>query len=249
MMSVALFAATCMAQAQASRTDIPVSTPESQGFSSVDLAAALEVAHARGINIHSVTVLRNDRIVLDAYFYPYTRDMRHDVASVTKSITALLTTLAISDGYLKSTAQPIVETLPPVSVKAERINRIRIGDLLSMQSGLACGFRKGEAELVEMRKTRNWVESTLNLPIAADPGTRFGYCSPNFHLLSAAITNQTGSKHTRLRETSIVPLSHSHGHAGHPIVLVRLGRATNATWRDLGEDRAATNDASAAHSS
>jgi CubicO group peptidase (beta-lactamase class C family) len=193
MMSVALFAATCVVQPQASRTDIPVSTPESQGFSSVDLAAALEVAHARGINIHSVTVLRNDRIVLDAYFYPYTRDMRHDVASVTKSITALLTTLAITDGYLKSTAQPIVETLPPVSVKDERINRIRIGDLLSMQSGLACGFRKGETELVEMRNTRNWVESTLNLPIAADPGTRFGYCSPNFHLLSAAITTRTGS--------------------------------------------------------
>ena len=97
----------------------------------------------------------------------YTRDMRHDVASVTKSITVLLTTLAITDGYLKSSAQPIVETLPPVSIKDERINRIRIGDLLSMQSGLACGFRKGEAELVEMRNTRNWVESTLNLPIAA----------------------------------------------------------------------------------
>jgi CubicO group peptidase (beta-lactamase class C family) len=192
MVSVALCATICAAQPQTRRTDIPVSSPESQGFSSVDLAAALEVAHARGINVHSVTVLRNDRVVLDAYVYPYTREMRHDVASVTKSITALLTALAITDGHFKSTAQPIVETLPPVSVKDERVNRIRIGDLLSMQSGLECGFRKGEPELVEMRKTGNWVESALNLPIVAEPGSRFGYCSPNFHLLSAAIANRTG---------------------------------------------------------
>jgi CubicO group peptidase (beta-lactamase class C family) len=29
----------------------------------------------------------------------------------------------------------------------------------------------------------------LQLPIVTQPGTRFGYCSPNFHLLSAAIAS------------------------------------------------------------
>lgn len=193
MIVVVLTATACVSQLRASRTDIPASRPESQGFSSADLAAALEVAHARGINIHSVTVLRNDRIVLDAYFYPYTPDMRHDVASVTKSITALLTLLAISDGHFKSTAQPILELLPRGSAQDERLGRLRLADLLSMRSGLDCGFQQREAELVEMRNSSNWVESTLNLPIIAEPGTRFGYCSPNFHLLSAAITSRTGS--------------------------------------------------------
>ena len=189
---VVLSATACAVLPRAARTEIPTSAPEAQGFSSADLAGALEVAHTHGINIHSLTVVRNDRTVLDAYFYPYTRDMRHDVASVTKSVTSLLTALAITDGYLEGTAQPIVETLAPVPAIDERIQRIRIGDLMSMQSGLECGFRRGEQELVEMRKSRNWVEATLHLPASAEPGTRFGYCSPNFHLLSAAITNRTG---------------------------------------------------------
>jgi CubicO group peptidase (beta-lactamase class C family) len=190
--TVVLIASACAVHPRVTRTEIPTSAPESQGFSSADLAATLEFAHARGINIHSLTVLRNDRTVLDAYFYPYTREMRHDVASVTKSMTSLLTALAITDGYLEGTSQRIVDILAPVPTTGERVQDIRIGDLLSMRSGFECGLRRGEPELVDMRKSANWVESTLRLPLSAEPGTRFGYCSPNFHLLSAAITTRTG---------------------------------------------------------
>jgi hypothetical protein len=42
-----------------------------------------------------------------------------------------------------------------------------------------------------MRKAPDWVAYALRLPITAEPGTRFGYCSPNFHLLSAAIATTT----------------------------------------------------------
>jgi hypothetical protein len=58
------------------------SSPEAQGMSSRDLADALEFARMNDINIHSLTVVRNGVMVLDAYFYPYTPEMRHDVASV-----------------------------------------------------------------------------------------------------------------------------------------------------------------------
>ena len=42
-----------------------------------------------------------------------------------------------------------------------------------------------------MRSAPDWVAHVLRLPIVAEPGTRFGYCSPNFHLLSAAIASTT----------------------------------------------------------
>src|SRR5687768_7391762 len=88
------------------------STPEAQGMNSGELADALQFARRNEVNIHSLTVVRNGVIVLDAYFYPYTRAMRHDVASITKSVTSLLVGLAISDGYLKGADQSIVSVLP-----------------------------------------------------------------------------------------------------------------------------------------
>jgi hypothetical protein len=42
-----------------------------------------------------------------------------------------------------------------------------------------------------MRGAPYWVAYALRLPTVSEPGTRFGYCSPNFHVLSAAITSAT----------------------------------------------------------
>lgn len=174
-------------------TSWTTSSPEAQGMSSSDLADALEFARNNNINIHSLTIVRNGVMVLDAYFHPYTRDMRHDVASVTKSIISLLAGAATADGYLDGTAQPVAAILPSASTPTldQRVEQIRIGDLLAMQSGFDCGFRRGEPELTDMRRTQDWIAFTMRLPMAAVPGTRYGYCSPNFHLLSAAITTTT----------------------------------------------------------
>jgi CubicO group peptidase (beta-lactamase class C family) len=170
------------------------SSPEAQGLSSSELARALDFARENDINIHSLTVIRNSVVVLDAYFYPFTAEMRHDVASVTKSIVSLLVGIAVSEGVLEGTAQPALSALPPVLVQNvdRRVERISIGDLLAMQAGFDCGFRSGEPELRAMRESQDWLGFAIGLPMAADPGTRFGYCSPNYHLLSGMIAHAAG---------------------------------------------------------
>src|SRR5690349_15010921 len=62
------------------------STPEGQGFDSDKVAQGLQAMRENGINIHSLTVIRNDQMILDAYFYPYDGSTYHEVASVTKSV-------------------------------------------------------------------------------------------------------------------------------------------------------------------
>lgn len=168
-----------------------VSSPEAQGMSSGDLADGLQFALANGLNVHSVTVVRNGVIVLDAYFYPFLPETRHDVASVTKSVVSLLVGLATAQGYLLGPEQPLVATLPPESARdvGGGAAALRLGDLLTMRSGFDCGFKRGEPELRDMRSAKDWTAYALRLPIVAEPGTRFGYCSPNFHLLSAAISS------------------------------------------------------------
>ena len=175
--------------------DWSVSSPEAQGLSSADLADGLQFALANNINVHSVTVVRHGVIVLDAYFHPFVPDTRHDVASVTKSVVSLLVGQAIARGDLQGPDQRIVTALTPQQAASAgaAAERIRLSDLLTMRSGLDCGFSNGERELSDMRATTDWVAYALQLPTVAAPGDRFGYCSPNFHLLSAAISASTGT--------------------------------------------------------
>ena len=63
---------------------------EEQGLESGKLADALETTRQRQLNIHGPLLVRNDGLVVDASFYPYTRSEPHDMASVTKSVTTLI---------------------------------------------------------------------------------------------------------------------------------------------------------------
>src|SRR6266498_2126928 len=86
-------------------------SPESQGLDSAVLAEALDYVRLQKIPAHSFLIMRNGRIVLDAYFYPYLGREVHDVASVTKSVTSILVGIAIEKGYLKGVDQKVASTL------------------------------------------------------------------------------------------------------------------------------------------
>jgi CubicO group peptidase (beta-lactamase class C family) len=168
------------------------STPESQGLSSTILADALSDARERGIPVHSVLVVRHGVVVLDASFYPFTPGSRHDIASITKSVTSILVGLAVTSDKLTFTKRMVdaIPSVPPVS--DARRNRITVENLLGMQSGFDCGFGRNERELVAMKGSANWIAYALQMPMRTEPGTEFGYCSPNYHLLSAIVQNASG---------------------------------------------------------
>jgi CubicO group peptidase (beta-lactamase class C family) len=165
------------------------STPEAQGLDSKALTAMVDNIMQKHLNVHSVTVIRHGYVVLDVYFYPYRPGALHDVASVTKSITAAITGIAVGQGLVK-TNQSLLSFFPderPADAD-ERKQKITIADMLAMRSGLDCGFLPGEQELEQMRRTNEWVKFALALPMKYAPGEKFGYCSPGYHLLSAVVT-------------------------------------------------------------
>jgi len=47
-----------------------------------------------------VQVARSSVLILDAYFYPYLGEQKHDIASVTKSVTSTLIGIAVDRGLL-----------------------------------------------------------------------------------------------------------------------------------------------------
>jgi CubicO group peptidase (beta-lactamase class C family) len=168
------------------------STPEAQGIDSAVLADALDAIHARHIPVNSLLIERHGNIVLDAYFYPYAGDRPHQVFSVTKSVTASLVGIAVSDGKLASLDTPLDALLPDqMPVEADK-SHITLAHLLSMTSGLDCSNSQGLSFLQQMERSPHWVSYALERPEVAEPGTRFGYCAGNMHVVSAVLTRVTG---------------------------------------------------------
>jgi len=169
------------------------STPERQGLDSTVLAEALAYVRTKNIPLHSFLIVRNGVMVLDAYFYPYTGREVHDVASVTKSFTSAAIGIAIKQGYIKSVDQNVLSLLSPVSADTDpRRQSLSIRHLLTMTSGLDCDTEGGEKALAAMRHSTDWAAFALALPMRAQPGSHYAYCSCNNHLLSSILTVATG---------------------------------------------------------
>lgn len=171
------------------------STPEAQGLDSHVLAEGISAAHAKGLPIHSIVIVRHGRLVLNASFFPYQDNTLHDLASGTKSVAATLVGIAIVKGELTG----LDERVLPLFAERQIMNRdtrkesITVGSLLSMTSGLSCESMHGEVTLDDMRRTADWTQFVLDLPSVANPGVLSAYCSPGMHLLSSIISKVSGS--------------------------------------------------------
>ena len=170
------------------------STPEQQGVDSAKLADALTAIRQHDIRIHSLLLVRNGYVILDAYFFPFDKANLHDLASVTKSITSTLVGIAIDQRKVRSVNEPVVDVFPrrPIANREDRKARLTLENLLTMTSGLACYAEENELTLHQMMKSRDWLQFMLDLPMGAEPGQRFVYCSGGMHLLSGIISETTG---------------------------------------------------------
>jgi CubicO group peptidase (beta-lactamase class C family) len=166
-----------------------LSTPESVGLDSDSLAGVLEAVARRNIPLDSLYIERNGQPVLDVYVYPFAPDLRHDVASVSKSVTALTIGAVFADQPDFGMNQVVLGD-----------RGITLGDLLSMRSGLACGDRAGEPELFSMMRTGDWGGFVAGLPARGAPGDRFAYCSPAYLLASRFVSERTGVSLARQAE-------------------------------------------------
>ncbi len=159
------------------------------------LAQVFDYIRQNQTAIHSLLIVRNGYVVLDSYFYPFQEGLVHDGASMTKSITSTLIGIALGERKLKSLHQPVLSLFPRRNIihREERKGRMAVEDLLTMTSGLDCHADHAEITLREMTQSKDWVQFMLDLPMQAEPGGKFEYCSGGMHLLSGIISETTGS--------------------------------------------------------
>lgn len=170
----------------------PTATPESVGIDSQRLVDALTVLRERGVPVHGLAVVRHGKLALDVSFYPFSAGGLHDIASCTKSVTALGIGAAIDRGLLAGPEAKLVEVFAGKKLAKldDKKQAIRIADLLTMRSGLFC--LQDALSQMQMFQSPNWMQFCLDLPANRPPGAHFQYFSLNSHLLSGCVQQVSG---------------------------------------------------------
>ena len=190
-------------------------SPASQEVDGKRLDAMLAEIRRAKLPIDSITVVRHGRVVLDSSFgpfasgklgEPYASGRLHELQSATKSVTSMLLGIALwekaaTDITVKTPVLRLADSLPSYQVPKHTDARKRamtIGDLLTMQSGLAWreagyAYTPGSGnDLMTMFTTKSWTDYVIDRPMATQPGTRFVYNTGASHLVSGVISILTG---------------------------------------------------------
>ena len=168
--------------------------PEAQGMNSLTLSNGIKELQQAGTNIHSLLIIRNNHVVLDAAFYPYRQQYAHDIASVTKSVMSLLIGIAIDKGFIRSEQDTVMNYFPGHTIKNSALKILTIKNLVNMASGFQCSSANREKELEQMQDQADWAGFMLDLPFSSKPGEKFSYCSGNFYLLAEILQRATKMK-------------------------------------------------------
>jgi CubicO group peptidase (beta-lactamase class C family) len=168
-------------------------SPEEQGMDSEKLAQMVEHIQQEKLDLHSLLIVRNGHLVSEIYAYPYSAGQAHGVMSVTKSVIDALIGIAIQKGYIKDVHQPVLSLLPDYEVANldGQKKAITLEDFLTMTSGLDCHENPAPGEPF-MQASQDWVQFMLDQPMAAQPGTKFNYCTGAIEVLSAILQKATG---------------------------------------------------------
>lgn len=184
-----------------------VATPESQGIDSRKLTAALTVLRDRGIPWHGVAIVRHGRMVFEVSNYPFPTDGLHDIASCTKTVTALGVGVAIDRGRIAGPDAKLAELFAGRSLNKldDKKRAVRLEDLLTMRSGLFC--LQDALSQMQMFQSPDYMQFCLDLPASRQPGEHFQYFSLNSHLLSGAVQQALGQPLAEaVREAIFVPI-------------------------------------------
>ena len=190
LMLLLCFTLGCTANGQPAKveTGFPISTPEKQDVRSEKINELLKHIGEEGYNFHSLSIVRNGHLITDIQFHPFsTGSYKHDVQSVTKTVTGIMTGIAIKEGKIKSLEQSALDFFPDLEIEdRERKSDIKIKDLLHMASGL---------EFIINGETipESWVKYIWNSQLQHEPGSKFDYNLSSTHLLAALIESATGT--------------------------------------------------------
>lgn len=161
------------------------SSPEEQGLSSKNILKFLKFAEERSLDLHSLIILRNNRLLCEAYFAPFSAETLHRMFSVTKSFVSAAVGCLYGEGRI-DLDQPIINYFPEYEKICDPITKTAtIRNLLKMQS-------PHDKTTFKQIKSDSWTETFFAAKAAKIPGTVFSYDTSATHTLTALVEKITG---------------------------------------------------------
>jgi CubicO group peptidase (beta-lactamase class C family) len=136
-------------------------------------------------------IVKNDTILYEKYFNNYNADSTISSFSVAKSFVSALVGIAINEGLINSTGEPITNYLP--ELKKSGFEKITIENLLDMQSGISFNERSMSpfGDIARYYYGRNLKKYIRRLQVKQESGKNFEYASVDVQLLGMILENAT----------------------------------------------------------
>lgn len=164
--------------------------PEDLGMDGELLNEAASYIEENGFDLHSLLVIKDGYLVAESYFNGYDQETPHKQYSVTKSFVSAAIGIAYEEGYIENLAQTLEDFFRNYTFEDETAKEITVENILTMRTGL--GWIEGDPGYYGLVTANDAVEYMLTLPMVAEPGEKFAYCSGCSFLLSAIVTETTG---------------------------------------------------------
>lgn len=151
--------------------------------------------------IHSLLIARHGKLVLEEYFYGFSKERTHDMRSASKTFAPVLVGIAHDHGTNLVAESPVYSFFPQYKEFANwsnRKKRVTLRDIMTMTAGNACDDNDdsspgNEDKIQQQKQQRDWYKFTLDLPMVKDPGGEHAiYCSADLNLVGGVVANATG---------------------------------------------------------
>ena len=162
-------------------------------------------------NVHAILVAHTSVLVYEQYFtgedyrwgegyvgrVAYDVSMKHDLRSVTKSVTSLLVGIAVGRGFIKNVDAPVFSFFPEYGdLRTPEKDRITLRHLLTMSAGLAWNetvpFSNPENTERRMAVAPDPYRYVLERPLVYPPGDVYNYCGGATELLAGILRKESG---------------------------------------------------------
>lgn len=134
---------------------------------------------------HGIVMIKNDKVILDVSYNPYSTSEAHVVNSVTKTFIGIAIG-TLYDRKLIKLEDKLVDFFPEVKIHPlnSKIKKVTIKNVLTMSIG--------QLTTPTIDIDRDWVSALLNNPLTFEPGELFHYDSLATFLLSSVYKKITG---------------------------------------------------------
>jgi CubicO group peptidase (beta-lactamase class C family) len=182
---------------------------QQEGFDAARLCAVLTDFAAEAANFHGLVIERHGTVVAQAYrqgkdrsvysLFAHTTSFnageRHDMRSISKSITSLLWGIAQAQGKTPPLDTPVLALYPDLTqLKGQGREKVTLRHLLTMSSGLAWNepnaYNSANDELGLY--WRSQARYLFDRPMAEPAGTRFNYNGGGTAILAQILASRTG---------------------------------------------------------